>query len=177
MRISLLFFCILLFSCQQPGRRKANIQTNSFASNSMGKATADKDTVFRYKEVPHDPAIPRYFRIIYDNYKLYFDPKLVSHYCDSIIRLKDHRKAQYINIKREVNHLTDTLYLDNDEIILKNFRPRIINRETGEEGKSLLLAIYKNYCNEDKAIFFVITPRNDTVRLNRVNYDYCFSYN
>jgi hypothetical protein len=169
----LFILLIILLSCSNPSKKRKVFQKASTLPLTLPVNETKNDTAFQYKEVMQDSTIQSKFRIIYDDYKLYFDSKTISNYCDSIIKLGDERKEQFINIKQEVNNQTHTLYFTNDEIILKTFRPKIINQKTKETGKSLLIASYKNYCGVDKKLFFIITPASDTVLINRIDFDKC----
>ena len=165
-----------LFACSHD-KKQRKLSLNVLPKESLNPSINQpkKDTVFWYKEVPQDPSIKSDFRIIYDDYKLYFDKKKISSYCDSIVKLNDNRKKQYLNIKREVNHLTNFLFIDNDFIILTTFRPRIINKKTQELGKSLLIQFYKDECGDVRAKFYVVTKNGEQVRLNRLDIPHCIT--
>jgi hypothetical protein len=169
-------FAFFLVACSHD-KKQRKLSLNILPKESPIPATyqAKKDTVFWYKEVPQDSSLKSDFRIIYNDYKLYFDKKEISAYCDSIIKLNDDRTKQCLNIKREVNHLTNILYSDNDFIILTTFRPKIINKRTKEYGKSLIIQFYKDECDDVRANFYVATKNGERVKLNRLDLPRCIT--
>jgi hypothetical protein len=141
----------------------------SAVRDSLALAAAEIDSNIWYKEILADSSIKSNFRIIFEEFTLYFDSKKVSAYCDEIIALNDSRKSQYINLKQEVNNQTHKLYVTNDAILMSTFPAKIVNNRTKRVEKSLLTKFYRNPEALDKWVFFVITSHRDTINLNRLS--------
>jgi len=171
-QILIILSSLFLFSCNNSAVRKSE---PAAIDKSLTIVTVKKDTSFSYKEVLSDSTIKSSFRIIYGDYKLYFDQKVISKYCDSIIRLNDERKAKYINLKKEVNHQTNILYFDSDFIILTNFRPKIVDSKTKVFARSLLISFYKNECGDETAIFHIITMDGKKVKIDTLDLPSCIT--
>jgi hypothetical protein len=118
---------------------------------------------FGYNEKNSDSSIVLDFSIRYGNYDFYFNVKQVSLWCDKMMNSKDGLKQMYKSIKQEVNHEPGSYLVNNHSWLMTLFTPRILNVNTKEEGKSLLIRL-NDTLTADKT-YFVITPQNDTIRI------------
>ena len=119
--------------------------------------------IVRYEEKKNDPTINFDFRIRKGNYDLYFSVPQITAWCEKMMKTKDNLEPMYKSIKQEVNHETADYLADNHSWIMALFTPRIINVKTKEEGKSFLVKNLDTLTGN--RIYYVITLRNDTVRL------------
>ncbi len=118
---------------------------------------------FRYDEKISDSTIDLDFSIRYGNYDFYFNVKQVTLWCDKMMNSKDGLEPWYKSIKQEVNRVPANYGVDNHSWLMTLFTPRIVNVNTKEEGKSLLIRL-NDTLTADRT-YFVITPQNDTIRI------------
>jgi hypothetical protein len=119
--------------------------------------------IMRYEEKMNDPTINSDFSIRYGNYDLYFNVQKVRLWCDKMIDSNDGLQSWYKNIKQEVNREPANYGVDNHSWLMTLFTPRIVNVNTKEEGKSLL--VRQNDTLATDRTYFIITPQNDTIKL------------
>ena len=119
--------------------------------------------IFRYEEKISDSTINSNFAIRYNNYSFYFNVNQVTVWCDKMMNAKDGLEPMYKSIKQEVNHEAGDYLVDNHSWLMTLFTPKIVNVNTKEQGKSLLIRL-NDTLTADRT-YFVITPQNDTVRI------------
>ena len=130
-----------------------------------------------YKEVVNDTTICSNFFLVVNDYKIYFDPKKIVPYCDSIIKTlrsdydRENTKPYYENLrKRALNKKTNLRYFTEEPELIEKFNFKIINQKTKEKPKSILIEYYKTEFSGGKN-FFVLTLKGDTVGLfNHMDY-------
>jgi hypothetical protein len=119
--------------------------------------------IFRYEEKISDSPIDSNFSLRYGNYDFYLNVTQVTSWCDKMMNSKDGLEPMYKSIKREVNQDSGAYYVDNHSWLMTMFTPRIVNVNTKEEGKSLLIRL-NDTLTADRT-YFVITPQNDTTKI------------
>ena len=124
-----------------------------------------------YIEKLNDTTLNSTFYLTRNNYRIYFDQKKITSYCDSIIRTltsdfdRKNTKPYYENLKELVSNKNKTdSYFNVESKLIEKFNCKIVHQKTGEKPKSLLIEYYRTEFSGGKK-YYLITNKRDTLRL------------
>jgi hypothetical protein len=129
--------------------------------------------VCTYREIPNDTTVNSTACIYTGGFKFYFDRQDVINYCDSVIKalVSDYDlrviKPEYTGLKKYISKKSHTIVSPwCDQELLVHFRSKILDHETSESPRALLIEFYKTEFSAGKN-FYVISNKGDTVGLFR----------